>query len=96
MSYLGDEYRGLKIEYVVNPIFDKTNNIYSLGLAKDKMVEDDTLLVESDLIFEDGMFELILDNPVPNLALVSKYESWMDGTMVRIDKDFNIINFVYS
>lgn len=94
MSYIGDEYHGLKIEYVVNPIYDKTNNIYSLGLAKDKMVEDDTLLVESDLIFEDGMFELILDNPFPNLALVAKYESWMDGTMVRIDEDFNIINFV--
>jgi len=94
MSYLGTEYSGLKLEYVINPIYDKTNNIYSLGLAKDKMVEDDTLLVESDLIFEDGMFELILGNSFPNIALVAKYESWMDGTMVRIDKDNNIVNFV--
>lgn len=94
MDYLGSEKDGLKIEYVNNPVYDKTNNIYSLALAKDKLMEDDTLLIESDLIFDDGMFSLLLDNPFPNLALVAKYESWMDGTMVRIDADNNIVNFV--
>ena len=94
MDYLGDSYQGLKIEYVDNPVYDKTNNIYSLFLARDKMVEDETILVESDLIFQDGMFNLLVDNPYPNLALVAKYESWMDGTMVKIDEDNNIINFI--
>ena len=94
MEYLGDEKYGLKIEYVNNPIYDKTNNIYSLALAKDKLTEDDTLLIESDLIFDDGVFDLMLENPFPNLALVAKYESWMDGTMVKIDQDKNIVNFV--
>ena len=93
-DYLGDSYQGLKIEYVDNPVYDKTNNIYSLFLARDKMVEDETILVESDLIFQDGMFDLLVNNPYPNLALVAKYESWMDGTMVRIDEDNNIINFI--
>lgn len=94
MDYLGEEKNGLKLEYVNNPVYDKTNNIYSLALAKDKLMEDDTLLIESDLIFDDGMFNLLLDNPYPNLALVAKYENWMDGTMVRIDNDNNIVNFV--
>ena len=84
----------LKIEFIVNPIYDKTNNIYSLALAKEKMAEDDTLLIESDLIFDEKMFRLILNNPYPNIALVAKYESWMDGTMVRIDEDCNIVNFI--
>lgn len=94
MDYLGDSYHGLKIEYINNPIYDKTNNIYSLALAKEKMQEDDTLLIESDLIFDDGMFNLLVDNPYPNLALVAKYETWMDGTMVRIDEENNIVNFI--
>ena len=94
ISYLGVEKYGMRIEYVNNPIYDKTNNIYSLALATDKLVEDDTLLIESDLIFDDGMFRLLLDNSYPNLALVAKYENWMDGTMVRIDQDNNIVNFV--
>ena len=94
MNYLGNGYQGLKIEYIINPVYDKTNNIYSLALAKDKLMEDDTVLIESDLIFDDGMFNLLVDNPYPNLALVAKYESWMDGTMVRIDDDNDIVNFV--
>lgn len=94
MEYVGTEYNGMKIEYVENPVYDKTNNIYSLALAKEKLQADDTLLLESDLIFEDGMLQLLLNDERPNLALVAKYETWMDGTMVRIDDDNNIISFV--
>lgn len=95
IDYIGNRYDNqLKIEFVENPIYDKTNNIYSLALAKEKLQEDDTLLIESDLIFDDGMFSLLTENPYPNLALVAKYETWMDGTMVRLDADNNIVNFV--
>ena len=94
IAHVGDDYEGIPINWVINPIFDKTNNIYSLALAKDELVKDDTLLIESDLIFDDTMFEMILSDPYPNLALVAKYETWMDGTMVRIDNDNNIVNFV--
>lgn len=95
IAHIGDRYSDrLKIEYVRNLIYDKTNNIYSLALTKDMLQEDDTLLIESDLIFDDRMFPLLLDNPYPNLALVAKYRTWMDGTMVRIDEDCNIVNFI--
>lgn len=94
IDFLGTDYNGLKIEYVHNPIYDKTNNIYSLALAKRQLQEDDTLLLESDLIFDPQMLEMLLSDSRPNLALVAKYESWMDGTMVRIDEDDNIVNFV--
>ncbi len=86
--------RKLRIEFAENPIYDKTNNIYSLALVKDKLQEDDTLLIESDLIFSDRLIPMIVENPYPNLALVAKYETWMDGTMVRIDDDNNIVSFV--
>ena len=84
----------LTIEFYENPIYDKTNNIYSLSLVKEQMQEDDTLLIESDLIVSDRLFSMILDDPYPNLALVAKYETWMDGTMVRLDDDQNIVNFI--
>lgn len=94
-EYIGNRYDDiLKIEYIENPIYDRTNNIYSLALAKDILCEDDSLLLESDLIFEDSMLEMLVNHPDPNLALVAKYETWMDGTMVRIDSERNIVNFV--
>ena len=95
IRHIGDRYEGqLKIEYIHNPIYDKTNNIYSLGLAKAQMQEDDTLLLESDLIFDSAMLNLIISHPYPNLALVAKYETWMDGTMVRLSEDNDIVSFI--
>ena len=93
-NYVGNEYKGLKIEYINNPVYDTTNNIYSLSLAKEELQKEDTLLIESDLIFDDALFPMIVNDPYPNLALVAKYETWMDGTMVCIDADCNIVNFV--
>lgn len=84
----------LDIVFIENPIYDKTNNIYSLWLARELMKEDETLLLESDLIFEDRVLELAINSPHPSVALVAKYQTWMDGTMVRIDDDNNIVNFI--
>lgn len=95
IEYIGDRFNDvLRIKYIHNPIYDKTNNIYSLALAKQQLQEDETLLLESDLIFEDSLLDMIIADPYPNLALVAKYETWMDGTMVRIDADNNIVNFI--
>lgn len=82
------------IVYVRNDIYNKTNNIYSLWLAHDKLCEDDTLLLESDLIFENDMLDLLLDDPRPNLALVDKYQSWMDGTCVKTCDEGYILDFI--
>ena len=82
------------ISYIENTIYDKTNNIYSLALAKEYLVEDDTLLLESDLIFEDSVLQMLLDDPRETLALVDKYESWMDGTCIKLGEDDSIMEFV--
>lgn len=82
------------IVYVHNPVYDKTNNIYSLALAKQYLCEDDTLLLESDLIFEDRVIGELLDDPRDTLALVDKYESWMDGTCVKLTENDDIEAFV--
>ena len=82
------------IAFVNNPVYDKTNNIYSLTLAKDYLCKEDTLLFESDLIFEDSVIEALMEDPRDTLALVDKYESWMDGTCVKIGEDDSIEAFV--
>ena len=94
-NHIGNRYHGLlDIEYVNNPIYDKTNNIYSLSLAKEEMIKDDTLLFESDIIYDESIVKKLLDNTWPNLALVAKWEYWMDGTVVKIDNENNILSFV--
>lgn len=82
------------IVYINNPIYDKTNNIYSLSLAKEWLCKDDTLLFESDIIFENKVLRALVDDPRDTLALVAKYESWMDGTCVKLADDDSIQAFV--
>ena len=82
------------IEFVMNPVYDRTNNIYSLYLASDYLEEEDTLLLESDLVFEEGVLRELVEDPRPSLALVDKYESWMDGTVVKVDDEDDIVAFV--
>jgi histidinol-phosphate/aromatic aminotransferase/cobyric acid decarboxylase-like protein/choline kinase len=82
------------VTFVTNEVYYKTNNIYSLYLARDYLLKDDTLLLESDIIFSDGVLRKIMNNTFPNLVLVAKYENWMDGTVVTIDGQNNITSFV--
>ena len=76
------------VVFIDNPVYDRTNNIYSLFLAKDYLLKEDTLLLESDIIFEDSVLNSLTDDPRDSLALAAKYESWMDGTcLVLSDQD---------
>ena len=83
-----------KIEFNINGVYAKTNNIFSLSLAKEQMIEDDTLLLESDLIFEERLIDMLLEDKRDSLALVDKFESWMDGTCIVVDQDDNITDFI--
>jgi len=93
-SHVGSSWKGVRIIYVENPIYDKTNNIYSLYLARRLLLEEDTLLLESDLIFSDNVLSRIVNDPRDSLVLVSKFQSWMNGTAVRIDKNRRIREFI--
>lgn len=93
-KYILANHSDLNIHFVENSVYDRTNNIWSLWLAKEYFEADDTLLLESDLILDDSILTLALESSYNNVALVSKYETWMDGTMVKIDDDNNILNFI--
>lgn len=93
-SFLGDNYKGVDIIYVENNDYATTNNIYSVFLAKDYLLEEDTILIESDLIFEPKILQMVVENKSENLALVDKHKPWMDGTVVKLNDDFSISHFI--
>lgn len=84
----------IPIAYVENPIYEQTNNIYSLWLARGYLLQEDTLLLESDIIFEDSVIQALAEDPRDTLALVDKYESWMDGTVVKLGACDSIQAFI--
>lgn len=84
----------LTIEYVYNYDYASTNNIYSLFLAREYLKQDDTILLESDLVFDKKIIKQVVQNEEKNIVVAAKYEQWMDGTMVLLDAKKNIIDFV--
>ena len=91
---IGKAYNKIPVFYVENPLYESTNNIYSLSLAQNYLQEEDTLLLESDLIYEASIIEKLLSNPYPNLAVVDKYKAHMDGTVVKINNHDEITAFI--
>ena len=87
---------GIKTEivFVDNPIYDKTNNIYSLYLARNYLLSEDTMLFESDIIFDDKIIKSLYADKRESLAVVAQYESWMDGTVVRLSDDDEILDVI--
>ena len=84
----------MELVFVDNDIYDKTNNIYSLYLAKDELAKDDTILLESDLIYDYSLIKRLVESEEKNLVSVAKYKQWMDGTVIKIDNDSNILEFI--
>ncbi|MBR6342282.1 MAG: aminotransferase class I/II-fold pyridoxal phosphate-dependent enzyme, partial [Treponema sp.] len=85
-----ENLKGMEIEFIENKVYDKTNNIYSLYMARDELCKDDTILLESDLIFKPEIITKLIKSKDPNLAVVSHFESWMDGTCTLLDEENNI------
>lgn len=95
---LKDYVQNLRINtpvvFVDNSDYRHTNNIYSLWLTREFLEEMDSLVLESDMIFEDRVIEkmLAVDNGCG--TFVARPRPWMDGSIVKLDKDNNIVYFV--
>lgn len=97
IGHLGDciqeflqQYAGeIQVDYVLNPIYRTSNNIYSLWLAR-KQIREPFLLVESDLVFEASMLNDMLQ---PDKMAVSKILPWMNGTTVELGLEQRVTAF---
>jgi len=85
---------GMELEFIYNPDYATTNNIYSLYLAREQLGRDDTILMESDLVFDKELLRTVVQCPAQDLAVVSKYRPWMDGTAVTLTENGTISAFI--
>ena len=94
-KYILENHKGeLDFVFIENKDYAKTNNIYSFYLAKKELEKDDTILMESDLIFDENLIKDVYECEDENVVTVAKYESWMDGTCVTLNEDNTIRKFV--
>jgi choline kinase len=89
-NFLQDQVGDIKIEYVFSPLYETTNNIFSLWMAR-KFVDEPFLLVESDLVFDESLLEDML---YPDRIAVARMQPWMNGTCVTIDDQQRVKSFL--
>ena len=74
---------GLTFHFVNNPVYDKTNYIYSIYCARDFLADDDILLMHGDLVFENAVLDAVLDNETSCMTTSS--------TLPLPEKDFKAV-----
>lgn len=96
IDYINQNFSQTDLEFIFidNKDYATSNNIYSFYLAKDYIVKEDTILMESDLIYDDALIKNLVDLKKKNVAAIARYKSWMDGTVVTCDKSGNITQFI--
>lgn len=95
---VGDKYNGMKITYIKNDEWNKTNNIYSFWMAE-RYIKEDFILLETDLFFEHRLLNSLFENRGKNIVLLSKYKTYMSGTVIEINeknKAIKRLNPVYD
>jgi len=94
-GFIRERISDIEINFIDNPIFATTNNIYTLYLARNEMVNHDTILLEADLIFGNNLILSLCQTPDPNMAVVDLYDpTWMSGTVVRLQKGKIVSSFI--
>jgi len=88
-EFLHQHAGDMQVDYVINPDYRTTNNIYSLWLAR-QQIREPFLLVESDLVFETWMLGDMLQ---PDKMAVSKVLPWMNGTTVELGLAWRVSAF---
>ena len=73
----------LNITYVNNPIYDKTNYIYSIYCAKEYLRDQDIIFMHGDLVFEQSVLEDLISCPESCMKVSS--------TIPLPEKDFKAV-----
>jgi len=81
-EFLGTQAGGMTVEYIFSPLYETTNNIYSLWMARER-IHEPFLLVESDLVFDESLLDDML---YPDRIAVAHMQPWMDGSTVTANQ----------
>ncbi len=90
---IGDNWGGMEIVYVENELYAQTNNIYSLWLARNYLNED-TILMECDIFFEEKLIERLISQKIQNTIVVDHFKQGMDGTVVEVDENKRVVRMI--
>lgn len=86
----GEMYKNLRLTYIENQLYESTNNVYSLYMAKG-YIDDEVLLVEGDVFLEKSIMNKMIGGQTDCGILVSRFNpETMNGSIIRCDEDMAV------
>jgi histidinol-phosphate/aromatic aminotransferase/cobyric acid decarboxylase-like protein len=95
IEQVGYRFHGMDITYVESECYSTTNNIYSLWLTREHL-DEDILLLEADVLFEQRLIDRMLGTNGGNQAAVVRHQPGMSGTVVCLDDEGIIESLIES
>ena len=83
VSYCNSLDLPLNITFVKNPVYDKTNYIYSIYCAREYLKDEDVILMHGDLVFENTVFDDVVASEASCMTASS--------TLQLPEKDFKAV-----
>lgn len=94
-DYAQRNFPTVDFTFVHNERYAETNNIHSMALACQAVdFSDGLMLIESDLVFDDAVFDVLDACDEENVALLDRYRPGMDGTVVRTNSAGLIVSVI--
>lgn len=96
-GYLKECYEQLsqkypQIECVFSPRYAETNSMYTLYNCRESIKDDDFILLESDLVFEQKAISSLLECDAPDVMLTTPVTKFQDQYYVESDDNGILIN----
>jgi histidinol-phosphate/aromatic aminotransferase/cobyric acid decarboxylase-like protein len=84
----------IDIKYITNTVWDQTNNIYSLWLARHELESNSVTIIEGDIYFKEDLVRTLEGlNDSQNYILVSKLNNLLEGAYIEKGIDDYAVSF---
>ena len=84
-EFIRERFRHLQITYIYNELYASTNNIYSLWLAKDEVLGDDMMMLDSDIVFDERIISKLQNSGYKNCLALKRHEVHDEEIKVKTD-----------
>ena len=90
-EFILDKFPGITVTFIHNSLFTSTNNIYSLWLAKDEVIGDDMMMMDSDIIFDKQIITDLLNSGYENCLAMKRHEVHDEEIKVKTDSEGRVL-----
>lgn len=84
-DFVATHYPSLPVTFIHNPVYDTTNNIYSLWLARPEADGQDVLLLDSDLLYDPEITRRVMQAEADNVLTLIRHELGEEEMKVVVD-----------